>query len=185
MLFLASLIALDVLIVGTWFGVDQVAQRISQTEVSTNAEQVLPTEDRDEVSRITLRHARDFLPAGSGAGSFDAVFPGYANGSFTGWVDYAHNDYLQLLAESGAIGMACCGLIVLLAAWQAVTAMRRRNDPLMRGTAFGVTLAICWLLIHSAVDFNMQIPANAMTMSVMLALAWVASTLRGDSARPD
>ena len=185
MLFLASLIALDVLIVGTWFGVDQVAQRISQTEVTTNAEQVLPTEDRDEVARMAFKMANDFLPAGAGAGSFDAVFPGYANGSFSGWFDYAHNDYLQLLAESGVIGLACCGLIVLLAAWQAIGAMRRRNDPLMRGTAFGVALAICWLLIHSTVDGNMQIPANALTMSVMLALAWVAATLRGDGARSD
>ena len=49
----------------------------------------------------------------------------------------------------------------------------------MRGTAFGVALAICWLAIHSTVDFNMQIPANALTMTVMLALAWVVASVRG------
>ena len=183
MLFLASVIALDLLIVGTWFGVDQVAQRIQQTEVTTNAANVLPTEDRDEVARRAFTLAKDYFPVGAGAGSFYTVFSGYANSSLIGFVEYAHDDYLQVLAEMGVVGLVCTGLIVLLATVQALAALRRRNDPLMRGTAFGASLAICWLLIHSTVDFNMQIPANAMTMSVILALAWIASGLPGKHRR--
>ena len=44
----------------------------------------------------------------------------------------------------------------------------------MRGASFGATMAIFALLIHSAVDLNLQIPANALTWMVVLALAWVA-----------
>ncbi|MBI5900154.1 MAG: O-antigen ligase family protein [Rhodocyclales bacterium] len=183
MLFLASVIALDLLIVGTWFGVDQVAQRIQQTEVTANAENVLPAEDRDEVGRRSLVLAKDYFPAGAGAGSFYTVFSGYANSSLIGFVEYAHNDYLQILAEMGVVGLVCVGLIVLLATIQALTALRRRNNPLMRGTAFGASLALCWLVIHSTVDFNMQIPANAMTMSVILALAWISSGLQSQHHR--
>ncbi|MCF8179431.1 MAG: O-antigen ligase family protein [Sulfuritalea sp.] len=178
MVFLASVIALDVLIVGTWFGIDQVAQRIQQTEVTSNASNVLPTEDRDEVASLALKMAADYLPTGAGAGSFYIAFPEYATSSIIGLVEYAHNDYLQTLAETGLIGSLTGGLVILLSTVQAISAMRRRNDPVMRGTAFGVTLAICWLLIHSTVDFNMQIPANALTMSVMLALGWVSATLK-------
>jgi putative inorganic carbon (HCO3(-)) transporter len=183
MLFLASVIALDLLIVGTWFGVDQVTQRIQQTEVTSNAENVLPTEDRDEVAKRTLVLARDYFPVGAGAGSFYTVFDGYANSSVIGFVEYAHNDYLQVLAEMGIIGSVCAGLVVVLAMIQALVALRRRNDPLMRGTAFGVSLALCWLLIHSTVDFNMQIPANAMTMSAILALAWISARLQSRHRR--
>lgn len=183
MLFLASVIALDLLIVGTWFGVDQVAQRIQKTEVTTNVDKVLPTEDRDEIARRSFVLAKDYFPVGAGAGSFYTVFDGYANSLIIGFVEYAHNDYLQVLAEMGIIGFTCTGLIVLLATVQTLTALRRRNDSLMRGTAFGVGLALCWMLIHSTVDFNMQIPANAMTMSAILALAWIASGLQSRHVR--
>ena len=184
MLFLASVIALDVLIVGTWFGVDQVAKRIQQTEVTTNVDNPLPTEDRDEVDRQALSYAKDFLLTGSGGGSFYVTFPAYSSRGIVGFFDHTHNDYLQLLTETGVIGFSLCALIVAMAAVQALLALRRRNDPLMRGTAFGVTLAICWLVIHSTVDFNMQIPASALTMTVILALAWVAASLgSGDRRR--
>lgn len=178
-LFLASIIALDVLIVGTWFGVDQIAKRIQQTEVTSNADNMLPTEDRDEVDRLALNYAKDYLLTGSGGGSFYATFPTYHNRGIVGFYDHAHNDYLQLLTETGVIGLSLCSLVVLLATAQALLALRRRNDPLMRGTAFGVVLAICWLAIHSTVDFNMQIPANALSMAAILALAWVAASLQG------
>ena len=184
LLFLASVVVLDLLIVGAWFGVDQVAQRIQQTEVTRNVDNPLPTEHRDEVDRQALDYAADYWLTGSGGGSFYVTFPAYSSSGITGFYDHAHNDYLQLLAETGVIGLGLCVLIVGLAAWQALQALRRRNDPLMRGTAFGVALAICWLAIHSAVDFNMQIPANALTMTVMLALAWVAAGLQGSGGRP-
>lgn len=177
--FLASVVALDIVIVGTWFGVDQVAKRIQQTEITTNTDNPLPTEDRDEVGRLASHYAKDYWLTGSGGGTFYVVFPTYANQSIVGFYDHAHNDYLQLLTETGVIGLSLCSLIVLLATVQALLALRRRKNPLMRGTAFGVTLAICWLAIHSTVDFNMQIPANALTMTIILALAWIAASLSG------
>lgn len=184
LLFLVSLIVLDLLIVGAWFGVDQVAKRIQQTEITTNADNPLPTEDRDEADRLAVNYAKDYWLTGSGGGSFYVTFPTYNNGSLVGFFDHAHNDYLELLTETGLIGLSLCALIVAMAAAQALLALRRRNDPLMRGTAFGVALAICWLAIHSAVDFNMQIPANALTMTVILALAWVAASVRDEKEGP-
>ncbi len=45
--------------------------------------------------------------------------------------------------------------------------------------AFTVSMAIIALLIHSIVDFNLQIPANAATFMVLLALGWTVSHLPG------
>jgi len=53
----------------------------------------------------------------------------------------------------------------------------RRRNPLCRGIAFSVVMAIIALLIHSTVEFNLQIPANAATFMVILALGWVAAFL--------
>jgi hypothetical protein len=44
----------------------------------------------------------------------------------------------------------------------------------LQGMGFAATMAIVALLIHSAVDFNLQIPANAAMFVVMLALGWVS-----------
>jgi hypothetical protein len=40
--------------------------------------------------------------------------------------------------------------------------------------AFASIMGILALMIHSSVDFNLQIPANAMLFMVILALGWVA-----------
>ena len=137
--FLASVVALDILIVGTWFGVDQVAKRIQQTEVTSNADNVLPTEDRDEVGRLASHYAKDYWLTGSGGGTFYVVFPNYSNRSIIGFYDHAHNDYMQLLAETGVIGLSLCSLIVLMASTQALLALRRRNNPMT------VILALAWV----------------------------------------
>ena len=57
--------------------------------------------------------------------------------------------------------------------WTAIRAQLTRRDPLLQGMGFAATMAIVALLIHSASDFNLQIPANAAMFVVMLALGWV------------
>ena len=52
----------------------------------------------------------------------------------------------------------------------------------MRGLGCGVLMAIVALLIHTAVDFNLQIPANAATFVVILAMGW-QTRWRGHHAR--
>ena len=62
---------------------------------------------------------------------------------------------------------------MLASLWTAIRAQLKRRDRLLRGMGFAATMAIVALLIHSAVDFNLQIPANAAMFVVMLALGWV------------
>lgn len=182
LLFLASLVLLDVIIVGTWFGVDQVAQRIQHTEVTSDVDNIMPAESRDEVAKLSLPYIKDYWLTGSGGGTFYVTFPRYYAERLNGVHDFAHNDFVQIAAETGVIGLLLCGGVVVLAAANALLAMRRRRDPLMRGTAFAVAMAISWLLIHSTVDFNAQMPANALTVTVLLALGWIARTLGRTSA---
>ena len=53
-------------------------------------------------------------------------------------------------------------------------AQARRRDPLVRGVAFGVVMGVVAIGIHSTVDFNLQIPANAFVFMILLALGWVS-----------
>ena len=87
---------------------------------------------------------------------------------------HAENDYVQFLAETGAVGILLLGLIVGLSLFAALRAQYQRDDPLARGLAFGAVMGITAILIHSTTDFNLQIPANAMTFMFILALCWIA-----------
>ncbi|EDN69039.1 O-antigen polymerase [Beggiatoa sp. PS] len=166
---LTSLIIIDILIVGTWFGIDKVAHRIEQTTFAT--------ETRDEVDIDVFPYWQDYLWTGSGLGSFYTVFPRYQGQDVGGYYDHAHNDYLEFGAETGIIGFFLVGSCVIFTLWVALLAQYRRRDPLCRGIAFSATMGIIALLIHSIVDFNLQIPANAATFMVILALAWIACFL--------
>ena len=167
---IVSLIVIDMFIVGAWFGVEQVAQRLAESSVSHDS-------DRVEVSLNTLNLLQDYPLTGAGGGSFHVVFSRYRGDGIDAYYDHAHQDYLEITADVGAIGIGLLGLVVLSSLWAALTALYRRRDGLMRGMAFSSIMGVVALLIHSTVDFNLQIPANAATFMVILALGWIALNL--------
>jgi O-antigen ligase len=164
--FFASLLVIDLLVVGNFFGIEKVAQRIQQTSIDT--------EERVHTNSDALTMLRDFPLTGTGAGSFLAVYPMYTSAVVvTGFTRHAEDDYLQFACEFGLIFAAALGAAVLASLWTAIRAQLKRRDQLLQGMGFAAAMAIVALLIHSAVDFNLQIPANAAMFVVMLALAWV------------
>jgi putative inorganic carbon (HCO3(-)) transporter len=173
---LASLIAIDLFIVGSWFGVEKLAKRIEETTVQD-------VQQREEPAAFSFQLMRDFAPLGSGPGSFYVVFPKYRPETLTAFFDHAHNDYAEFASESGVLGLAILGTFVALSLGAALLAQWRRRDPLMRGMAFACVMGTTSLLIHSWTDFNLQIPANAVLFMVTLALGWIALYLdRRESA---
>lgn len=167
---LTSLIIIDILIVGTWFGVEKVVKRIEETR--------LVTETRDEVDIYAIEQWTDYKWKGSGLGSFYTVFPKYRKQDVAGYYDHAHNDYFEFGTETGIIGLTLLGLVVLLSLSVSIFAQYKRKDPLMRGLSFASIMGITAILIHSTVDFNLQIPSNAATFMLLLAFAWISYSLR-------
>jgi O-antigen ligase len=174
---LVSLIVIDIFIVGAWFGLEKVTQRLEQTS--------LATETRDEIDVYTFSYWQDYFWTGSGLGSYQTAFPRYQGADVEGHYVHAHNDYLEFAAETGLIGLMLLGFAILLTLGIVLVAMYRRHNALSRGIAFSVTMAITALLIHSSVDFNLQIPANAATFMLILALGWVACYLPRQTSRSD
>ena len=105
--------------------------------------------------RIVLWHAawRDFTAhpiLGSGAGSFGAWWLAHRTSSY--FVEDAHNLYVQTLGELGIVGFV---LLVWLLGVPLLAALRARRAPLV-APAFGAYVAF---LVHSAVDWDWQMPA--------------------------
>jgi O-antigen ligase len=169
--FLASLFIVDMLILGKWFGFDKVVRRLEQTD--------LATEKRAWSNEYTLDYIAQFPLTGSGGGSFYGIFPNFQAPDLTGFHDHAHNDYLQFAAELGIPAALVLVVFVCLALWQAVQLQRTRHTPLYKGAGFAVTMTVLWAAIHSTADFNLQIPANALTFVTILALAFICRGLPG------
>ena len=163
---LVSLIAIDVFIVGAYFGTEKVVERIGQTTAET--------EDRDEVAGYAIDMWKDYPVFGAGLGSFPIVFPRYSGQGTQASYTHAHNDYLEFGAEVGIVGLAILGLMVVMSFAAALRAQYQRTDPVMRGLSFAAMMGIIALMIHSSVDFNLQIPANALTFMQLLAFAWIS-----------
>jgi O-antigen ligase len=108
---------------------------------------------------------------GWGLGTFPTVYPGYRSFYTNLFINEAHNDYAQLLVETGLLGF-------VLMLWFLV-AMYRHGLPTSRRWEFtwdgalslAALLGCTGILIHSFVDFNLQIPANAALFYVLCALA--------------
>src|SRR5258708_21747887 len=164
---LASLIAIDLFIVGSWFGVEKLAERLEQTTVAE-------VQVREEPSAYSLKLIQDYPVFGAGPGSFYVVFPRYRAETIVNFYDHAHNDYAQFASESGLLGLGLLGAFVTMSLRAPLLAQWQRRAPLMRRIAFACVMGTTAILIHSWVDFNLQIPANAMLFIVVLALGWIS-----------
>jgi O-antigen ligase len=123
---------------------------------------------RADLWKDTMSIVRAFPLTGSGAGTYATALLPYKTVAPSHDVNFAHNDYIQHLSELGFLGvppLACLGLVIL---WRAVKAGTNTAITEERAVAAGCVGSIVSILIHSLVDFNLYIPANAMLV------AWIA-----------
>ncbi|MGI9277746.1 MAG: O-antigen ligase family protein [Endozoicomonas sp.] len=176
MMFLfASMIVIDIAIVSQWFGIDQVVERLEQTSMER--------ESRPNVAAITLDMVREHSLTGTGGGTYYTALPAHHDGSWKGFYDLAHIDFLQFPLEFGVPAFLLMALMVLMAAWHATQAMRLRKDKLMAGMGFAAFMGILAIMIHSSVDFNLQIPANAALFVSLMAVALIARYMPVESRK--
>jgi O-antigen ligase len=152
----------------TWLGGAELAQRMASVPDAHND---LSAAMRLQINRDGLRMFLRRPVLGWGLGTFPVVYPEFRSFYSNFFVNEAHDDYLQLLVEMGVLGFATMiwFLVVLYR-----TALRKIGNWISEVTG-AVTLAcilgFTGILVHSAVDFNLQIPANAAFFYVLCTLA--------------
>jgi O-antigen ligase len=173
-----SLLVVDVIIVGQWVGLERVVQRLEATALTQD-------DQRDEETvEARLQPALHTVPMvaqkpwfGYGGGSYYTAFPPFKSGDMLLhllYFDHAHNDYAEIAADVGLVGSLLLAAVALSTAVRVWGLATLRNTSVTRAAAYGVWMALCCVAIHSWVDFNLQIPANALTFTAILALAWAA-----------
>jgi O-antigen ligase len=138
--------------------------------------------ERFELWQDSAKIVRDYPLLGTGLGTYREVLPNYrpqkdffvvSGIPQPAAINYAHNDYLQLLAECGFVGFG-------LMAWALVATLRHlfsmfANHADWEVATIGSSLlaGIVAFLLHSLVDFNMHIPANALMFCLLVSVALV------------
>jgi len=175
-IFLISMIAFDILVIGSWFGVEKVAQRIEETTVTRSERQSTGAdeeslEERGIPASATLTAWKDFPVFGAGSGTFAYLYPYYRPAEPVGFYEHAHNDYAEFLLEGGMLGFGFLVFLYVTTMAKAVRAMSKAGDQRRRGIALGCVFAMLSIAIHMLVDMPLQVPANAIVMCAVISLS--------------
>jgi len=128
---------------------------------------------RIDIWRDSLPILKDH-PLGIGLRNYETVFQIYNQSFFSDKiVTYSHNDYLQLLIETGWIGFFFLigGFVFFMGKnFLLIRRLDTKCDPVRFFLATGAFSGIMSLVFHSFFDFNLQIPANCLYFVVLMAI---------------
>lgn len=152
---LAVVLLISVAVLG-WLGAGSALQRFRNSNIRD-----LSAGKRASMLKGAWHIFLDHPATGTGLGTLVAIYPRYETLYDGRIVDHVHNDYAELLAETGIAG-GLCGAVFLIMLFDA---SRRRlsqeQSRYSRAIHVAGTVACAGLLVHSTVDFNLHIPANA------------------------
>jgi O-antigen ligase len=126
---------------------------------------------RVDVAAATLRAFADRPLTGWGLGAYEDAVPAYKRAHGDVRTRHAESDALELLAEGGLAALA-------LAVWLMVAVLRGLRDRVTtsrdryrNALAIAAAGGASTLLVHSFLDFNMRLPANALVFAALAGLA--------------
>ena len=151
--------AVIVLALLAWLGGGELVNRLASVHSATHAE--LSGGTRLTIDRDALRILAQKPISGWGLGTFSEIYPQFSSLSTNLQVGFAHNDYLQLLVEMGALGFATMLWFLLILFRSAFKKLKHFPADTNAAVTLAAVLGVSGILVHSCVDFNLQIPANA------------------------
>jgi O-antigen ligase len=154
-----------------WLGGERLAGRFAQSEEFTATE----SSGRDGTRRIQIwRSTWQVIKAnpifGVGFGAYWVSIDEFSDRSGKLKPFEAHNDYLDILASGGLIGLALGGWFAFLVVKRARIELRT-TDPFRRAACAGALVGLFGVTVHSLVEFGLQTTVNAVIFLVLIAIA--------------
>jgi O-antigen ligase len=118
----------------------------------------------------TIHMIRDHLWTGTGPGTFAIAYPGYQVPGLPVLSRKAHNDYLQILSETGIVCLPVI-LLILFNFFKFGFKTLKIPSRQKQGFTLGGMAGVFAILVHSFYDFNLFVPANAVLFTVIAAIA--------------
>ena len=152
-----------------WLGGNELTRRLASIHTETQTE--ISGGTRLTIGRDCLHMLAKRPLLGWGLGTFPIVYPQFRSFYTTFFVNQAHNDYLQLLVETGLAGFAIMVWFLVLVFRQAAGKLINWTETSTGALTVAALLGCIGILVHSFLDFNLQIPANAAWFYVLCAIA--------------
>lgn len=167
-----------------WLGVGPLLARLHEGQTVAQ---------RIAIYRSALHLFTDFPVLGIGLGTYPEISSRYqdrALGIGEQWLNAAHSDWLQILVETGVIGLGLALYAVVRVGRDLIGVhltgrgacpvdggegeWGRRHDSFSVGLSLGALGAVVSLLVHSLVDFSARMAANGVLAAACLGIATVA-----------
>jgi len=134
--------------------------------------------DRFILLKDSLAIIKDFPLFGTGLGTYGEIIQKYNTSLKQFSWEFAHNEPVQLLAETGIIGFALISAFAALVFNKIFSSWRKRNSPFAFYITLGGITALLSFMLHSFFDFVFHVPANTVFFCIILALTYKTSLLR-------
>lgn len=134
--------------------------------------QVLSQKGRLGQWQQTINLIKDFPLLGTGWGTYALVFPRYKILEDSLNFSHAHNDYLEIISETGLIGFAILIFGTGVFFWQIVKMWFKSNDYYIEGVGLGGLSACLAVFLYSLVDSNLYLLVNVSLLIVIMGLSW-------------
>jgi O-antigen ligase len=151
-----------------WIGGSEVSDRIA-TVTSHHSE--MTSDLRLAIYRDSVRMFAHRPLLGWGLGTFADVFPEFQTFYTDQLANHAHNDYLEVLAETGIVGFTVAVWFLIVVFRRAARKLRDWSSDVNGATSLTALVGISGVLVHSLVDSNLQMPANAMLFFTFCSIA--------------
>ena len=169
---LAAVLVAGVVAGTLWIGGDRLVNNFgtSGSNPAAIATNVRENASRNEIWRATLKLFAAHPLLGAGLGGYWIGLTAYHDASGVLVPQEAHNDYLELLASGGVIGLA-------IGVWFAVMVIRLAKQNLWSSTGFvralrlGAILGIAGVAVHSLFDFGLHLLGNAVVFLTLIMMA--------------
>lgn len=161
----AAVLAAALLMV-SWLGVKEITQRFSTMKAMEVA-----SGKRASMRKDTFKIFLDHPWMGTGLGTLQTAFPPYETQYDGRVVNHSHNDYVEALSDTGILGGLCCTLFLGMLLFHSLGQLSGDKPPFSTLLNLSGLVACIGFLLHSFVDFNLHLPANALLFFLMATLA--------------
>ena len=152
-----------------WIGGNNVSARLATLDGDHRSE--LTGDIRLHIDQDTMAMFAKRPILGWGLGTFEQVYPQFRSFYTSLFVDKAHDDYLQLAAETGLLGFGVAMWFLWNTLRSAWAKTHNWASDINGGVSVAAIIGIAGILVHSMVDFNLQIPANAALFYALCTMA--------------